>query len=189
MNHKGTKTIETKSLLLRKFTSHDTADMYTNWASKKTDTFYVVWKRHESKTETEKLIKKWVYKNDKNKQYVWCVENKATGTAIGEILIDDIYKEIETGHISFCFSQAAVSDGQASEAMSVVVKFLFQEVQMKRLQTAIDIDAAFEQQVLTASGFNLEGTHRQALKNNRGVVDCHTYAILRDDFLNEKTES
>ena len=33
MNHLGTKTIETKRLILRKFTTDDEMDMYKNWAS------------------------------------------------------------------------------------------------------------------------------------------------------------
>lgn len=183
MNHKGAKTIETKHFLIRKFSIKDAKDMYSNWAGNKQDTHYTNWKCHESKTQTEKLIKKWVDKNDKSKQYIWCVENKATGDAIGEILVPHLYKEIETGEITFCFGQSYVEAAGASEALSIIVKFLFQEVQMQRIQTAIDVEAEFEKQVLLASGFKLEGTHRRALKNARGVVDCYSFGIVREDYL------
>lgn len=185
MNHKGTKTIETKRFLLRKFSIKDARDMYDNWAGNKQDTCFANWKYHESKTQTEKLIKKWADKNDKSKQYVWCVEDKATGAAVGEILVEQIYKDIQTGEMTFCFGQRYVAEAEASEALSIIVKFLFQEVQMKRLQIVIDVEAMFERQVLLASGFKLEGTHRRALKNARGVVDCHTFGIFRGDYFNE----
>lgn len=53
LNHKGTKILETKRLILRKFKEEDAIDMYNNWASDSEVTKYLTWSAHSS-VETSK---------------------------------------------------------------------------------------------------------------------------------------
>ena len=48
VRHLGTKTIETKRLLLRRFTVADADKMFENWASDPEVTRYLMWPTHES---------------------------------------------------------------------------------------------------------------------------------------------
>ena len=57
MKHLGTKTIETKRLILRKFTLNDAEVMYQNWASEPEVTKYLTWQPHESVEVTKDVIK------------------------------------------------------------------------------------------------------------------------------------
>ena len=46
MNHCGTKQIETKRLILRRFRSDDSIAMYENWASDPEVTKFLTWPTH-----------------------------------------------------------------------------------------------------------------------------------------------
>ena len=57
MKHLGTKTIETRRLVLRRFTLSDAEPMYRNWASDPEVTRYLLWPAHESEEETKGILK------------------------------------------------------------------------------------------------------------------------------------
>lgn len=52
----GTKTIETKRLILRRFRIEDADDMYSNWASDPEVTKFLTWPTHESVEGTRELV-------------------------------------------------------------------------------------------------------------------------------------
>ncbi len=56
MNHKGTKTIETTRLILRKFTREDIGFVYQNWASEEAVTRYLTWPTHRDLSVTERVL-------------------------------------------------------------------------------------------------------------------------------------
>ena len=56
LTHKGTKTIETKRLVLRRFQPGDGRYMFENWASDPQVTQYLTWPAHSSIAVTEIFI-------------------------------------------------------------------------------------------------------------------------------------
>ena len=52
ITHKGTQTIHTERLILRKFTVDDAQAMFENWASDERVTRYLTWCPHESPEAT-----------------------------------------------------------------------------------------------------------------------------------------
>lgn len=56
----GNKTIETRRLVLRKFTLSDAEPMYRNWASDPEVTRYLLWPAHESEEATKGILKGWI---------------------------------------------------------------------------------------------------------------------------------
>ena len=76
MNHVGTKTLETKRLILRRFKLEDANDVYNNYASNDNVTRYLSWPSHQSVDVSRHYIEYLVacYKNiDK---YEWAIELK-----------------------------------------------------------------------------------------------------------------
>lgn len=67
MKNLGTKTIETKRLILRKFSLSDAEDMYKNWASDDKVTKFLTWPTHAELEISRRVIDKWVkdYLDDK----------------------------------------------------------------------------------------------------------------------------
>lgn len=46
MNHKGTVTLETERLILRRFTANDVENAFKNWTSNDNVTKYLRWETH-----------------------------------------------------------------------------------------------------------------------------------------------
>jgi len=65
MNHMGTVKIQTKRLLLRRFTERDTSAAYDNWTSDEKVTEFLRWPTHRSIDITRSVIRDWInsYKN------------------------------------------------------------------------------------------------------------------------------
>lgn len=59
ITHKGTQTIHTDRLILRKFTVDDAQAMFENWASDERVTRYLTWCPHESPEATKQLLELW----------------------------------------------------------------------------------------------------------------------------------
>lgn len=89
MVHKGTKTIETERLILRKFTNEDAKAAFHNWTSDDKVTEYLRWPTHTDLSVTERVIKDWVTKSEKDDFYQWAIELKELNEPIGTISVVD----------------------------------------------------------------------------------------------------
>ena len=56
MNHCGTKTLETKRLVLRKFHLNDAEDMFRNWASNPNVTKFLIWEPYTNVDDVRAYI-------------------------------------------------------------------------------------------------------------------------------------
>ena len=73
LTHKGTQTIYTERLVLRRFTVDDAQAMYDNWANDERVSRFLSWSPHKSSEETKQLLEGWcdAYKNDTT--YNWAI--------------------------------------------------------------------------------------------------------------------
>ena len=60
MNHKGTATLETERLILRRFSIDDASCMFKNWASSDEVTKYLTWPTHSDISITESVLNSWI---------------------------------------------------------------------------------------------------------------------------------
>lgn len=73
--------------------------------------------------------------------------------------------------------------GYATEAVKILVAFLFEQVKVNRIQAEVMPANTFSKKVLLKNGFLLEGTLRQAsLWPGKGLVDLEYYGILAADY-------
>jgi ribosomal-protein-alanine N-acetyltransferase len=56
LNHKGTITLETERLILRRFAMTDAEAMYANWCADPDVTKYLMWPTHGSIDESRKVL-------------------------------------------------------------------------------------------------------------------------------------
>lgn len=72
--------------------------------------------------------------------------------------------------------------GIMPEALSAVIKFFFHEADVNRISACHDVNNAKSGRVMDKAGMTLEGTLRQAGKNNQGICDEVWHSIIRTDF-------
>ena len=87
MNHKGTKSIETNRLILRKFRNDDSENMFSNFANDQNVTRYFSWQTHNNIKDSEDIINLWIANYVDNQVYNWAIELKETNEIIGNISV------------------------------------------------------------------------------------------------------
>ena len=101
LTHKGTQTIETQRLILRKAIPQDAEPMFRNWASDPEVTKYLTWPAHGSIAVSDMVIGSWLQEYEKDNYYQWMIELKEIGEPIGSISVvrqNDHIEEAEIGY-------------------------------------------------------------------------------------------
>jgi ribosomal-protein-alanine N-acetyltransferase len=185
MTHKGTVTLETERLILRRFALDDADAMYRNWASDHDVTKYLMWKPHSSIHESRSVIALWVDSYAKPDHYQWAITPKAIGEPIGDIAVMSIDAAIRSASVGYAIGKAWWHRGYTSEALAVVVKFLFEEVGVNRIEGYHNTANPNSGRVMEKAGLKYEGMGRQAGRDNSGVHDTARYAILADEYFGQ----
>ncbi len=180
MIHKGTKILETKRLILRKFKIEDAQNMFNNWSSNPNVTRYLTWRPHENLQTTKTIIQQWINNYQNLNFYQWAIELKEFGQPIGSISVVGINESVDALEIGFCIGENWWNKGYTSEAFSRVINFLFNEVGANRICAKHDTDNINSGKVMLKCGLTYEGTLRQAgINSTNSRCDLAVYAILR----------
>ncbi|MDD3412833.1 MAG: GNAT family protein [Lachnospiraceae bacterium] len=182
MNHKGTRTIETKRLILRKFCKEDAKNMYENWASDSEVTKYLMWPAHSSEKVSEEYIGMLLDSYQLKDYYDWAIELKELGQVIGSIGIVNKNDVVESVHVGYCVGKKWWNQGLTSEAFQAIIPFLFEEVGVKRIESRHDTNNENSGKVMKKCGLKYEGTLRNSDHNNQGICDAAWYALLREEY-------
>lgn len=183
MTHKGTVTLETDRLILRRYTLDNAQDMYRNWETSEKVTRYLTWEPYQNIDDVKGYIQSVIDNYEKPDHYDWVIEYNELGEVIGSIGVIWVREDIAACEIGYCLGDEFWGRGIMPEALSEVIRFLFEEVGMNRIQATHDARNPNSGRVMEKCGMQYEGTMRQAGKNNQGVCDSVMRAILREDYL------
>ena len=182
MIHKGTVTLETERLILRRFVESDAEAMFRNWVNDADVTKYLTWQPHGSIDVTRKISLSDISKYENLTHYQWAIVSKSLSEPIGGINVVKIDEMCNCIEIAYRLGKAWWHQGYASEALSSVIKFLFEQVGANRIAAAHDTRNPNSGKVMLKCGMRYEGTLRQSGYNNHGVYDAAYYAILADEY-------
>ena len=185
LTHKGTQTIKTPRLTLRRFTIDDVQAVYSNWANDPAVTEFLCWQAHENTDITHSVLASWVENYAKNDYYQWVIVPDDIGEPIGCIAAVKQDDEISMVHIGYALGKAWWHQGYMSEALAAVIEFFFIQVGINRVESRHDPNNSHSGGVMKKCGMKYEGTLRQADHSNKGIVDACMYAILKDEWSDE----
>ena len=180
--HKGTQTIETPRLILRKAVREDAEPMFRNWASDPEVTKFLTWPAHGSVAISDMVIGSWVQEYEKNNYYQWMIVLKDLGEPIGSISVVRQKDDIGETEIGYCIGRTWWHKGIVSEALTAVIHYLFAEVGMNRISARHDPNNPHSGGVMRKCGMTYEGTTRSSDRNNQGICDAALYALLRREW-------
>ena len=180
--HKGTQTMETPRLILRRAVREDAEAMFRNWASDPEVTKYLTWPVHDSIAVSETVIESWLREYEKESYYQWMILLKELGEPIGSISVVRQNASVAEAEIGYCIGRPWWHKGIVSEALAAVIEYLFTEVGMNRVAARHDPNNPHSGGVMRKCGMRYEGTHRGADRNNQGICDAVQYAILRSEW-------
>jgi len=135
--------------------------------------------RQNSKEELEKRLKEI---SDDMKFFI--IEKK-DGTKIGFInyFVNKLYNFIEIGFLLIPFER---KKGYCTEAVKILVDFLFLSKDIVRIQAGTDKKNLASQRVLENAGFTKEGIMRKMIFIRGNWTDSVIYSILRDEWQEPK---
>lgn len=183
ITHKGTQTIHTKRLVLRRFTVDDAQAMFDNWASDERVTRYLTWKPHKSVEETKEILSRWCAAYENTDSYHWAMEYN--GVVIGSISVVRFSDKREYADLGYCMGYEYWNKGLMSEAAKAVIDFLFTEVGVNRIEIAHAVKNPASGRVAQKCGLAYEGTKRESFKTDSGeFLDVSYHSILRREWEN-----
>lgn len=182
MKNCGTQRIETDRLILRRYKIEDADAMYKNWASDSEVTKFLMWQPHPSVDVSRGIIEDWLKEYSDEKYYHWAIVLKANGDEpIGGISVVHMNEDISMVHIGYCLGRAWWRRGIMSEALKAVMDFMFDTVEVDRVESRHDPRNPNSGKVMQKCGMKYEGTLRSADRNNQGICDACYYALLRSE--------
>lgn len=182
MKHRGTQTITTDRLILRRFGPEDAGPMYANWCNDPDVTAFLMWLPHTDLEVTRKVLADWVRGYEQDNYYQWAIVPKDLEEPIGTISIVQQRDDTAMVHVGYCIGKRWWHCGYTSEALAAVIAFLFGEVGVNRIEARHDPRNPNSGKVMEKCGMQYEGTLRQADINQKGLCDASYYGILREDW-------
>lgn len=182
MDHCGTQRLETDRLILRRFVKGDADAMYKNYASDPEVTKYLTWQHHSSEKDSKKAVRYFIKQYSDERYYHWAIVLKENGDEpIGGIDVVIINEDVSLMHIGYCIGRKWWHQGITSEALKAVMDFLFDVVNVNRIESRHDTRNPNSGKVMQKCGMKYEGTLRSADRNNQGVCDVSYYSLLKSE--------
>lgn len=182
MKHCGTQRLETDRLILRRYVTVDAGAMYKNWVSDEEVTKFLMWQAHSSEEVSRDVLEDWVNQYSNERYYHWAIVLKDNGEEpIGDIAVVKLTEETLTAHIGYCIGRAWWHKGITSEALQAVMDFLFDVVDVRRIESRHDPRNPNSGKVMEKCGMKYEGTLRSADWNNQGICDACYWALLKSE--------
>lgn len=181
ITHRGTQTIHTERLILRRFTVSDAQEMFDNWASDKRVTKYLTWQPHESPEFTKQLLSEWCKAYENMNIYNWVIE--LGGKAVGNISVVRFSDKSEYAELGYCLGHDYWGRGIMTEAAKAVIDYLFEQIGVNRVGISHAVKNPASGRVARKCGLTYEGTKREYFKTGCGeFLDISDYGILKREW-------
>ena len=172
-------TLVTPRLRLRRFRNDDVDTMHACFADVESMRFWNT-PLHTKRIETERAVRRFV---DCTPSYYrfWAVADKGADHCLGLVNYHDGHIRNKRAAIGYIIDPAHRRQGIATEAVSAMLRFCFEELGLHRLQAFIHPDNTPSRALIEKFGFRCEGLLRENLRVGDDWRDDMLYALLSTD--------
>ena len=172
--------LETKDLVLRKLQLIDYEDYY-DYVTDDLISKQFLFKHNEE--SCQKRLEELVAKYDaERKPFVWAIALKKTNELIGLISIDSISFANKKFSLACGIRKKHRSHNYAYQATFVLIDYIFNNLDMHKLEIAHNIDNIASQKTIEKLGAQLEGIARESKFYDGGFKDRKIYSILKPEW-------
>lgn len=182
MNHKGTTTIRTERLILRRFRPTDAFDAYNNFGADPWVNEFITF----TPCKTLDSARNFMLMHEKRYNedpafYGWAIEmNRSVIGTISLFNVEDKYRCCELG---YCLGSRYWNQGIMTEATAAVFEYAFRMIGFHKISAAIDASNEASKGVIRFLGMRFEGISRDSDFDSDGnFVDMIYYSILEDEW-------
>jgi [ribosomal protein S5]-alanine N-acetyltransferase len=177
--------IESNRLLLRQLMPEDAPDFFAcqsdpevfryNRRSEETSlesathTLNILFQRHQERTMLS-----------------WAIVLKENQRFIGRFQMEEWSDEDHRAAVGYLLGRQYWGKGYATEALRAVIAYLFEQTTVNRIDAVTWRENSASARVMEKAGMRFEGLARQRRFAKGAFRDRKSYAILREDFFNEK---
>ncbi|EEM16877.1 N-acetyltransferase [Bacillus pseudomycoides] len=176
--------LESVNLVLRKIEEVHLQELYSIYDNDKVFEYCGIIPKHNLQT-VRKMIGHFDRDYHKKSRIKWGIFQKnQSDKLVGIIESMDFNQKVNMVSIGYFLAEDYWGKGIATESVRMVVKFLFEEVNVNRIQAEVMPVNEVSKKVLLKNGFIKEGVLRQAsLWSGKGVIDLEIYGILKEDYI------
>lgn len=173
--------VETKHLILRKFSANDLAT-FVRYRNNPEVAKYQSWSQYSSQDADEffEQQKGLAFDTD-DSWFQIALEDGTSGSLVGDVAVH-FYDAGRQAELGFTIAPKHQNRGLAKEAVSSVIVGLFTELGKHRLTATIDVRNVAAQRLLEALGFRRESHLVQNIFFKGEWSDEYGYALLASEF-------
>lgn len=175
--------LESKNLVLKKIEDVNSQEVYEIYNNDKIFEFCGIIPKHNIQTVIN-MISHFERDYNKKSRVKWGIFQKnVNNKLVGIIEAMDFNQKVDMVTIGYFLAQPNWGKGIASEAVSKLIEFLFEKVNVNRIQAEVMPANEISKKVLLKNGFVKEGLLRQAaLWSGKGIVDLEIYGVLKEEY-------
>lgn len=170
--------LETERLVLREITSDDVQDIFACFSDEDVTRFYGQ-ETLEYIEQATAIVDFFAKSYIERRGIRWGIERKGTPGLIGTIGFNVWSPKHKRAEIGYEIHPEQWRKGFASEALTKVIQYGFDELGLTRIGAVVFIENEASNHLLTKMGFQREGILRDYMYQNGKAHDTYIYSILK----------
>jgi ribosomal-protein-alanine N-acetyltransferase len=171
--------LQTKRLLLKQFQAEDQDFVFEALSHPEVIQHYGV---NYSSLEGTKVQMEWFNQLFTEKTGIWWkIVDSATGERLGGIGMNNYQLQHHKTEIGYWLLPKHWGKGIVSEALSVMIEYLFSEWNIHRIEAVVEEGNHNSSRVLEKAGFRYEGTMRDCEIKNGKYISLLMFSLLSSD--------
>lgn len=175
--------LNSENLILKKIEKEDAKNLFTIYDNDNVFKYCGIIPKHNITTVTKMIDHFERDYNKKSRVKMGIFLKNENDKLVGIIETMGFSKKVNMVTIGYFLAEEYWKKGIASEAVEVLIKFLFENAEINRIQAEVMTKNEASKNVLLKNGFIKEGLIRQGnFWPGRGIVDIEVYGILKEDY-------
>lgn len=176
--------LKSDDIVLKKIEAHHLDEVFEIYNNDKVFEYCGIIPKHNKDT-VKNMIGHFERDYNKRSRVKWGIFAKnECDRLLGIIEALDFNQKVNSVTIGYFLAESHWGRGIASEAVKILLDFLFMDVNVNRIHAEVMPPNDTSKKVLLKNGFIKEGMLRQAaLWSGKGIVDLEIYSILEEDYV------
>lgn len=171
-------------MLLRPITDKDTAALFAHFSQEEV-TKYMDIDAFSNITEATQIISFFRESLERQEGMRWAITLQGKDELIGTCGFHRWSKVHFKAEIGYDLLPALWGKGIMTEAIGLILKYAYEELQLNRIEAFVDPANAASSRLLGRLGFRHEGMLRDAFFEKGKFVDAELYSLLRREYTRE----
>ena len=175
--------LSSENLMLKKIEDVHLQEVFAIYDNERVFEYCGIIPKHNIQT-VAKMIGHFDRDYQKKNRVKWGIFQKSlSDKLVGIIEAMDFNQKVNMVTIGYFLAEDSWGKGLATDAVDILVKFLFKEVNINRIQAEVMPLNEASKKVLLKNDFLKEGLLRQAtFWSGKGVVDLEIYGLLKEEY-------